>query len=190
MILLGVAVKLVMTGLGSTVTVTTWELWLCPAPVMVKVKVRVVVRFPVDSGLPLRMVPNPWSTFPDPPENTAVRVVAVPAVMGVFAAVKLTMVGSGAGEEPQAAKVSSHGIDRKNVAGSTAARDRSHAIRSPKKDALARAELVCAAESAKCVPPGHSIETTGNSHIFRQEYPALWRPESTAQKITDQRKQS
>ena len=133
---------------------------------MVKVKVLVLVKAPVDTGPPLRMVPRPWSTFPDPPENTAVRVVAVPAVMGDFAAVKLTMLGSGAGEEPQAARVSSHGTDRKTAAGSTAARNRSHAIRSPNKDAFARAEPVCAIESVKRVPQATTLKLLGTHTFF------------------------
>src|SRR5258708_129075 len=62
------AVKLVIAGGGTTVTVTGLRLVTCPTPLL---------------------------TAPVPPENTAVNVVEFPAVMVAAPAVKLVIAGGG-----------------------------------------------------------------------------------------------
>ena len=47
------------------------------------------------TGVPLTTGPTPWFTAPLPLLNTAVRVVLVPAVMAVLAAVKLVITAGG-----------------------------------------------------------------------------------------------
>ena len=48
------------------------------------------------TAVPLVMAPTPWSTLPVPLENTAVRVVELPAVIVFLAAAKLEMEGAAA----------------------------------------------------------------------------------------------
>jgi hypothetical protein len=68
-----------------------------PTPVTVNSKVVVVESSPVLRGVPLVTAPTPWSMVPAPWSKTAVSVVALPAVMGDWVAVKLEIVGAGVG---------------------------------------------------------------------------------------------
>jgi hypothetical protein len=87
------AVKLVITGTGTTVTVAV-EVTAVPAA-LVTVRVYVVVAAGVIfTAVPLVTVPTLVSIEPLPPLKTAVSVVEVPSVIVVFAAAKLVITGA------------------------------------------------------------------------------------------------
>ncbi|MBL0275239.1 MAG: hypothetical protein IPQ24_03905 [Anaeromyxobacter sp.] len=98
------------TGAATTTTRTVRSA-VPPSPPTESVKVVSSASAPVPAGTPLSIGPTPGSTRPVPPANTAVRVVASPAVSGDRAAAKEEMLGAGATsagpEAPQAASPAS-----------------------------------------------------------------------------------
>jgi hypothetical protein len=90
---LGEATKLVIVGAATTVTPTVRMTEVPAAFVTVKVYVVVTIG-ETEVGAPLDTAMFPGVITPEPPANTPVRVVDVPAVIGDAAAVKLVIVGA------------------------------------------------------------------------------------------------
>ena len=88
------AVKLVIAGAATTVTVTCLVTDVLAALVTVSVYV-VVAAGETVTGVALVTAPTPLSTLPVPLLNTAVNVVEVPAVIVAAAETKLVMAGAG-----------------------------------------------------------------------------------------------
>jgi hypothetical protein len=90
-----VAVKLVMLGAGTTVTVAVIVTVAGVVAALVTVSVYVVVDAGVTvTGVPLVTAPTLLLTLPVPPLNTPVKVVELPAVIVDAAAVKLVIAGA------------------------------------------------------------------------------------------------
>jgi hypothetical protein len=90
-----VAVKLVMIGAGTTVTVAVIVTVAGVVAALVTVNVYVVVDAgETVTGVPLVTAPTLLLTLPVPPLNTAVNVVELPAVIVCEAAVKLVIAGA------------------------------------------------------------------------------------------------
>jgi hypothetical protein len=90
----GVAVKELIAGAGTTVTVALAVAGLVPAgPVTVKVYEVVALSAPRFRATPLVTGRFPGVTTPEPPSNTAVREAASPAVIVPGEAVKAVMRG-------------------------------------------------------------------------------------------------